>query len=68
MMRKRRMPKTGAATRKTRARRALMKKEAVMAVSIITGERNPGRMPVAMAFWMVVTSLVMRVTREAVLK
>ena len=58
----------GAATRKTRARVGLIQKDATMAVSIITGERNPGRMPEEMEFWMVVTSLVSRVTREDSLK
>ena len=38
----------------------------VRAMSIITGERNAGRMPVDTEFWMVVTSLVSRVTREEV--
>ena len=35
-------------------------------MSIITGERNAGRIPVDTEFWMVVTSLVSRVTREEV--
>ena len=39
-----------------------------MAVSIMTGERKAGRMPVATEFCMVVTSLVRRVTREELLK
>jgi len=39
-----------------------------MAVSIITGERNPGRMPVEREFCMVVTSLVSLVTRDELLK
>ena len=39
-----------------------------MAVSIITGERNPGRMPVEREFCMVVTSLVSLVTGDELLK
>ena len=58
----------GAATKNTRASWGLMRKEAVMAVIIIIGERSPGRIPVATAFWMVVTSPVRRVTREEALK
>ena len=38
-----------------------------MAVSIITGARQAGRRPLAMEFWMLVTSPVSLVTREEVL-
>lgn len=62
------MPKIGAATKKTIASLGLIKKEAVMAVSIMIGERSPGLSPVATEFWMAVTSPVRRVTREEVVK
>ena len=68
MIWKRRKPRIGAAIKKTMASWVLIKKEAPKAVSIMTGERKAGRMPVEMEFWMVVTSLVRRVTREDSLK
>ena len=43
-----------------------LKGHTVMAVSIITGARQAGRRPLAMEFWMLVTSPVSLVTREEV--
>ena len=60
-------PSSGIATRNTSASFALIVKETIVAVSIIVGARNAGRIPFETEFWIVVTSLVRRVTSDGVL-
>ena len=59
---------TGAQTMNTSARRAFIMTESPMPMTSISGLRTRGRSPPLMAFWMTVTSVVMRVTRPEVSK
>ena len=54
----------GRAIKKTDARRALTANAMPVASSSMIGERQAGRRPDETAFWIVVTSLVRRVTSD----
>ena len=54
----------GSATRKTRASLELMENATAVAATSMTGPLHAGRMPLEILFWILVTSLVIRVTRE----
>ena len=61
-------PSTGSAMKKTTARVWLMEYAIPVAATSITGPRQKGRIPMETAFWIFVTSLVRRVTRDEVRK
>ena len=67
-MKKRITASTGAQTRKTMASSGSIQKESPIPMTSITGPRTMGRKPPLMAFCSTVTSVVIRVTREAVSK
>ena len=59
---------TGRSTKNTQASSALRAHASARPITSITGPRIIGRKPVVIAFWMTVTSVVMRVTRLDVSK
>ena len=67
-MQKRMMPRTGAHTIKITASRGFIQKDNPTPITSMMGLRTKGRNPPLMAFCSTVTSVVIRVTKEAASK